>query len=132
LRLKNLYIEGVHGAYYIPTVEFNSETGICKISGESYLEDTGSFYAPLLEWIETYFKKIKSALVVIFDLEYYNTSSSKCIVDMLALLKKYKDMGNNITVNWYYKSDSEDYEEEIEEVEDFMIETGIDINLIKK
>ena len=131
MKIKNLHIEGYHGTYYIPTIDLNAKTGICNISGESYLEDTGNFYTPILEWIEKYCSKVNKPIVFNFNLDYYNTSSSKCLVDIMALLKKHSDFGLDVTVNWFYNPDSEDHEEDIEEVEDFMIETGIEITLKK-
>ena len=131
--MKDIHISGYHGSYYIPTVNFNSELGICEISGESYLEDTIEFYSPLLNWIDQYMTEKKDKkLIFNFKLEYYNTSSSKCLVDIMAKLKNYKEQGRNIEVNWFYDSKSEDADEEIEEVEDFMLETGLEINLIPK
>lgn len=132
MKLKKLHIDGHHGTYYVPTVDLDAQTGVCEISGESYLEDTANFYNPILDWVDKYCSKIKKSLTFNFNLDYYNTSSSKCIVDLLALLKKYSNQGLEISVNWFYDGDNEDYEEEIEEVEDFMIETGLEINLVKK
>ena len=128
--MRNIHIEGSHGTYYIPSVDFNADTGICEISGESYLEEPREFYMPLLEWINEYFTEIKKPLTFNFKLTYFNTSSSKYIVELLSLLKKFQDKGFQITVNWYYDNKSENAEEEIEEVEDFMLETGLKINLI--
>jgi hypothetical protein len=48
------------------------------------------------------------------------------LVDILDVLKKYQNDGGKIEVNWYY----DDTEEELEEVEDFILETGLDINKI--
>ena len=38
--MENILIEGKHGVNFIPTVDFNADTGICELAGESYLEDT--------------------------------------------------------------------------------------------
>ncbi len=46
---------------------------------------------------------------------YFNTSSSKAILDILDLIEKYHKSGGNITVNWYYESDDEDIQESGEE-----------------
>ncbi len=127
--MKDIIIEGYHGTYYIPSVNFNAETGICELEGESYLEDTASFFSPLIDWLKDFLESQEKKLTFNFKLKYYNTSSSKCIVDIFSLLKKYKDYGKEVEVNWYYNSLSEDSEEEIEEVEDFSIETGLKINL---
>jgi len=112
---------------YLPEVDFDANAGICDISGESYMDDTYKFYLPLLNWIEEYLES-SDILVFNFKLTYFNTSSSKCILDILELLKKRSDIGKNISINWYYdKADPE----MINDVEDFQIETGADIVLIE-
>lgn len=128
--MEDINIKGYHGSYYIPSVNFDSKTGKCEISGESYLEDTLEFYSPLMKWLKEFLKIEGTTIDFNFKLKYYNTSSSKCIVDMLVLFKKYKDKGKKIEVNWYYNAQSEDAEEEIEEVEDFMLETGLKLNMV--
>ncbi|MBO4772904.1 MAG: DUF1987 domain-containing protein [Bacteroidales bacterium] len=116
----------MHEAFFTPTVNFEVATGHCEIAGESYLEETSKFYARLLDWIRRYISTIKGPLNFDFKLSYFNTSSSKCLVDILDLLKNYQNSGGEVTVNWYY----DDSEEELEEVEDFILETGLDINKI--
>lgn len=128
--MESIHIKGYHGAYYIPSVDFDVETGNCDIAGESYLEDSSTFFTPLLAWLSEFLSSQNKKLTFNFKLEYYNTSSSKYIVDILLLFKKYQNNGKDIQVNWYYNNRSEDAEEEMEEVEDFMLETGIKINLV--
>ncbi|MCQ2251228.1 MAG: DUF1987 domain-containing protein [Bacteroidales bacterium] len=124
--MEDIHIKGMHEAYFIPSVDFEVATGRCEIAGESYLEETTKFYTPIFEWIKEYTETIKGPLTFDFKLSYFNTSSSKCLVDILDMLKKYQKSGGQVTVNWYY----EDSEEELEEVEDFIMETGLDINKI--
>jgi hypothetical protein len=128
--MDNLIIEGYHGAYYVPSVDFNAETGVCSLSGESYLEDTLEFYTQLNNWLDKFYAEKKIPLTFEFKLQYYNTSSSKCIVDIMVLLKKYQNKGKQILVKWFYNNASEDADEEIEEVEDFMTETGLKIEIV--
>ena len=113
--MEDIHIEGVHEAYFTPTVNFEASTGRCEISGESYLEETSKFYSKLLDWIRKYTTTIKGSLNFDFKLSYFNTSSSKCLVDILDLLKKYQNDGGKVTVNWYY----DDSEEELEDSEVF-------------
>ena len=128
--MKNILIEGEHGANFIPSVDFNADTGVCELGGESYLEDTIDFYSPLFQWLNDYITNIKKPILFNFRLRYFNTSSSKCIIDILHILRKYQESGGQIDVNWYYDSDEEDIEDELEEIEDFMIETNIKIKLV--
>ncbi len=128
--MKDIIIEGSHGKNFIPNVKFIAETGVCELGGESYLEDTVTFYAKLLDWL-TEFKETKRPILFDFKLSYFNTSTSKSILDILTLLKKHENEGGQVTVNWYYDDEEEeDVEAELEDVEDLIIETGLKINLI--
>ncbi|OQX98785.1 MAG: hypothetical protein B6I20_10645 [Bacteroidetes bacterium 4572_117] len=128
--MENIQIAGKHGVNFIPTVNFNADTGICEIEGESYLEDTIEFYSPLFKWLKEYCVEINKPITFNFRLRYFNTSSSKCIIDILNILKKYKDDGGTAEVYWYYDAEEEDIEDELEEIEDFVIETNMKINLV--
>ncbi len=128
--MENIYISGSHGANFIPSVDFNAETGVCELVGESYLEDTIEFYAPLFKWLKQFTSEYNKPIQFNFRLRYFNTSSSKCIIDILHILRKYEEAGGEIEVNWYYDASEEDIEDELEEIEDFMIETNIKIKMI--
>ena len=125
--MDNLKIEGSADTFYTPTVDFCAETGILEIIGESYLEDAKSYYVILNNWIENYIKEENRPIILNIKLSYYNTSTSKSILELLYILKEYQDKGGDVSINWYY---SEDDIEVNEEVEDFEIETGLKINLI--
>jgi hypothetical protein len=42
------------------------------------------------------------------QLEYFNTSSSKCILDLFKKLELVRATGNEVTVYWHYEADDED------------------------
>jgi hypothetical protein len=42
------------------------------------------------------------------QLEYFNTSSSKCILDVFKKLELVRTTGNDVTVLWHYEQDDED------------------------
>ena len=125
--MENLFIEGELGNYYIPTVDFNVETGVCTISGKSYLEDTTQFYLPLLEWLDEY-TQYKKPIQFNVKLSYYNTSSSRSVLDIFDLLKLYEDKGGEIEVNWYCRDIDLDVIQE--EVDDYMDESDLEINIV--
>ena len=125
--MQNLIIEGKKEVYFIPQVRLDAETGICEISGESYLEETKVFYQDILDWLRTYMTEVGRSIVFNFNLDYFNTSSSKSILQVLRLLKDYEEAGGNIDVNWYYQEGDIDM---LEEIEDYKEETEIDINII--
>jgi hypothetical protein len=124
--MENLEIKGESGVYFIPEVKLNASTGQCEISGESYLEDTDEFYNNIISWLETFTAEVKKPLNFIFKLTYFNTSSSRSILNVLRVLKKYEDQGGKVTVNWYYPEDDDSI---AEEAEDYMKDTGLKINM---
>lgn len=125
--MEDIVIKGSHKDYFIPSVNFNSQTGICELGGESFLEDTVEFYNPIISWLTEFTEKVKKPLAFIIKLTYFNTSTSRCILDILNVLKDYEEAGGEVVINWHYDENDIDMEEDIE---DYMIDTGLDINLI--
>jgi hypothetical protein len=125
--MEDLIIEGEKGTYLSPDVHFSAETGICEIKGESYQEETFEFFNKLTAWLNEYTEKAKKPITFNFKLSYFNTSSSRAILDMLAILKKYKDAGGQVEVNWYYLESDDNM---LEEAEDFQADAGLNFNLI--
>jgi SiaC family regulatory phosphoprotein len=126
--MENLEIEGRLSTFFIPMVSFNATTGVCQIVGESYLEDSFAFYGQLIKWINDYFDEGTTSIQVDFKLSYYNTSASRAILDILRVLKAYQESGKNVLVSWYYPNP--DYDELKLEAEDYIEETGLQMNLI--
>lgn len=126
--MKSLVINAEPDSPYFPEVFFNAATGVCEISGESYMEEAYKFYLPLINWIKEYVLNEKRPLALNFRLIYFNTSSSRLILDILDILKKFRDEGHKIKVIWYFDPEDPDVKDE---VEDFEIESGMDIKLIE-
>ncbi len=124
--MENLVIEEQRDIFFIPSVNFNASTGVCEISGESYLEDTVNFYKKILDWLKDYMQSGKP-LTFNFRLTYFNTSSSKGILDIMKILKKYQDTGVDTKVSWFYPSDDDD---NLEEAEDFIADTDLKMQVI--
>ncbi len=127
--MENLEIQGQLSTFFTPSVNFSAETGICELSGESYLEDAFQFYDVLMDWINRYFSEGNNEIEMNIRLTYFNTSSSRAILDLLRLLKNYQDNRDcKVIVNWYYPNP--DYDEMKAEAEDYIDETGLVMNLI--
>jgi len=122
--MKNLSLQGTETS---PTVEFDVAKGHCLISGESFLEHAVEFYEPLIKWIQGYTANNPKSLQLDVKLTYFNTKSSKRINDILKVIKQYQDKGGTVTVNWFYEKGDVDLEEEID---DYRISTGLEINLV--
>jgi hypothetical protein len=92
-----------------PYVLLDGDKGIIRIEGRSIPENVIDFFQPILNWIDKYATEPNQSTVVDFKLEYFNTSSSKRIFD---IMKKVEGIGSqdnkNVVLNWYYEEDDED------------------------
>jgi hypothetical protein len=124
--MKSLKIEAIPDSPYYPEVNFDAANGVCELAGESYMEEAYKFYTPILNWLKEYTLTEGNDITLNVKLTYFNTNSSRLLLDMFDILKKSKDEGRKIIINWYYEEDDPDVKEE---VEDFEIETGLQINM---
>lgn len=124
--MENIQLEGTGRT---PAVTFNATQGTLEISGRSIPENSISFYKPLFDWIDTYIEQPREQTNIVFNLEYFNTSSSKCILDMLRKLEKLSIAGHKAKVEWHYEDGDEDMEES---GNDFKSLIKLDIDLIAK
>lgn len=90
-----------------PSVNFDPEIGVLTISGESYPENSADFYAPVFSWLNKYVEA-KSSFVFHFKMVYFNTSSSKAILDIIDLLENYYQKNGPVELIWHYEEDDED------------------------
>lgn len=103
-----------------PTVDFNPETAVLAIDGESYPEDSHQFFTPLVDWVDAFLADASSPVTLRVDLTYMNTSSTKYMIDILDRLESAHEAGGSITVEWYYDEENDREVDAIEELkEDF-------------
>ena len=103
-----------------PTVILDVENEIFEISGRSLPEDVTAFYEPILDWLDRYAESASSKTVFNFKLVYFNTASSKLILDILLKLEEMYEAGKDIVIKWHYPEDDEDMEEAGEEYADIV------------
>ncbi|BDX37860.1 MAG: DUF1987 domain-containing protein [Bacteroidales bacterium] len=103
-----------------PTVILDAENEIYEISGRSLPEDVTAFYDPILGWLDEYASSPNKKTIFTFKLVYFNTASSKLLLDILMKLEQMHEAGNDILVRWYYPEDDEDMQEAGEEYADIV------------
>jgi len=106
--MKDLVIKGEAKT---PTVNFNFEDGSLLISGRSIPENSVEFYEPIIDWLDEYKSSKGEGLKMDIKLEYFNTSSSKCILDLFKKLEELNEAKKAIAVQWFFEEDDEDMEE---------------------
>ena len=119
---KELNILEINSTNKTPYIKFDPKNGVLEMTGRSIPENAVEFYKPLVEWLDKYSQNPNEKTVVNVQLEYFNTSSSKCILDVF---KKLEDINKKddkeVIINWYYEEDDED-----------MLEAGEDYQSILK
>ncbi len=121
--MKDLRIEAT---YKTPLVELN-RNGQMLMKGRSIPENGYFFYQPIFQWIEEYGMRPSTKTTLDINLEYINTISSKCILDVLKGLENIKKKGFDLKVYWYYK---EDVVEILEAGQDYQIIIYLDFSFI--
>ena len=115
--MENLLIDSTEDS---PQVILNSEDNILELSGRSLPEDVNTFYEPVLSWIEEYAKNPLESTVFNFKLTYFNTASSKVILDISTQFEEMIEEGHQVLVRWHFPDEDEDMREAGEEYSDMV------------
>ncbi len=98
----------IPGTLKTPSIVSDVDKGLIEIKGRSNPENSSQFYKPLIEWVEKYSTNPSEKTVINIKLEHFNTSSSKCILDIFKKLEPIKKANGDIQVNWYFEEDDEE------------------------
>ncbi|MBN1598563.1 MAG: DUF1987 domain-containing protein [Bacteroidales bacterium] len=115
--MENIKIQGTEDT---PKVILDKDNEIMEISGRSLPEDVASFYDPVLTWLEEYSQNPNKKTIFNFKLVYFNTASSKLLLDILMKLEEIHEAGNDVLIRWHFPEDDEDMEEAGEEYADIV------------
>lgn len=97
-----------------PEVILDPSKSYFSIVGNSVSENSLSFYKPVLETLEQYQDAGVKIKKVEMNMEYFNSSSSKIILDILLRIKK---RNTALDILWYVKKNDPDM---MEAAEDYM------------
>lgn len=114
--MEHLYVEGTK---MTPNVILDSDKKVYSITGNSRPENPLQFYKPIFEWLTNYLEKTEEKMVFEVQLDYFNTSTSKVLLDLFELFEKFAET-KDIHVVWYYQSDDEEMQEAGEELLDLV------------
>ena len=107
-----------------PYVLIDEEKNYIRFEGESFLEDVISFFDEINNWLKEYLHSDFTNLTFDCGMDYFNSSTTKQIYNMLRIIDKYAP-GKNVVVNWIVASSKndiliecgEDFKEEMENLE---------------
>jgi hypothetical protein len=118
----------IDGTPKTPSISFDLATGVLEIKGRSIPENSIEFYKPLVDSLDKYATGPKGQTNVNIQLEYFNTSSSKCILDIFKKLEAIHKSGSAVVINWHYEVDDEDM---LEAGEDYQAIIGVPFKMVQ-
>ena len=85
------------------------------MEGDSYPENTSNFFDDVLEWVNEYIKNNKEKTTINIKFNYFNTSTSKALLDIIDIFEEKFKQGIPVELNWYYTEENETIYESGEE-----------------
>lgn len=113
----------------IPSLNFNPATGIFEIKGNSTPENAEMVYQPVIDLLNEYRDSPREKTIFNVNLDYFNTSSSKWLLNIFRILKQIGASGKSLEINWYYDPEDEDMQESGEDYQSIL---NIPFNMISK
>jgi hypothetical protein len=82
------------------------------MKGKSIPENSKVFYTSMFEWLEKYTAMPLATTTLDIQLDYFNTSSAKCVIDLFKKLESIeKNSLGKVIINWHYNEDDGDMQE---------------------
>jgi len=103
-----------------PEVILDQENNRFKIAGKSLPEDVIDFYQPVIDWLSEYRLNPNPLTAFEFKLIYFNTASSKLILDVLMILEEMCEEGKEVLVKWLSLASDEDMQDAGSEYEEMV------------
>lgn len=94
---------------FTPEIFFDHGKRLLVIKGESYPENTSEFFNPVFKWLDEFLAdESDDPTTVNIELYYFNSSSSKVLMNFFEVLDNAGERGHKIIVNWIYEEEDED------------------------
>ena len=90
-----------------PYVLIDEAKGYMFFEGESYFEDIVGFFQEINEWLQRYMASDFTEFTFDCALEYFNSSTTKQIYNILRLMDA-NAPGKNVVVNWIVADEDDD------------------------
>lgn len=111
-----------------PEIQMDAVSGYMQITGTSIPENSEEIYRPVLNWLKLYRQNPAQKTLMDIRLDYFNTSSSKFLLEILRILKEISDTGKEISIRWFYYAEDPDM---LESGQDFMDIVDLKMEMVK-
>jgi hypothetical protein len=112
----------IKGTTKTPTIVMDADSGDLLFEGRSNPENANDLYEPVLHWLERYIQQPAEKTHLKLNLELFNTSSSKYLLDVLRKIRYLADKNHAFNVTWMYEDDDL---EMLDTAEAFEMMTGL-------
>ena len=99
-----------------PDIVLDKSEAIFTIKGSSRPENPFEHYKPVFEWFKEYFLQPNEKTIIELQFDYFNTSTSKILLDLFELFENHSTNGIDVHIQWYYENDDEEMMEAGEEL----------------
>lgn len=89
-----------------PAIAWDEATDTLSISGESYPENSLAFFAPVFAWLSAELPAFARFRLRV-SVSYMNSSSTKCMLDIIDLVEEAAERGCDAAIVWLYDRDNE-------------------------
>ena len=99
----------IQATEFTPSIVLDKDMGLFEIASRSLPENAIEFYDPVVVWLTKYAENPNPETNFSFNLEYYNTASSKQIAKLLLILEKIQmQKTSQVKIIWHYYPDDLD------------------------
>lgn len=114
--MKGLLIKATN---FTPRISFDTKNNIFEISGDSFGNETLSFYRPVITWMGKYLQQNNRPIEFNIHMNYLNSSAFKRLNEILCLLENYHTSTQiSVKVSWISNQDNDetlDYGDDVKE-----------------
>lgn len=99
----------IHGTAKTPAITLDPKASTLEIKGRCIPENTIEFFDQILRAIDEFSKSKPKKFDITIQLEYFNTSSSKCLLDLFKNTEGMLKDGTQVQIIWVYDQDDDEW-----------------------
>lgn len=96
-----------------PFIEIDPLQKSITIQGMSSSENSLDLYKKVIAFMDECSDQSNPIIHAEINFKYFNTSSAKCIMDILERISLQQEKGHNVKITWYYEEDDDEMLEAI-------------------
>ena len=100
-----------------PLIDFDTSTGVFKVTGRALPEDAHDFFKPIEDWLQSYVESPLGETIVEMRIDYFNSAATRYIFNLLMCFEDIVDDEKGaVKIVWYYKEGDDMIESKGEEM----------------